>query len=268
MGNVVAIGDNCIDIYTNRQVQFPGGGCVNFAVHARRAGAEVAYVGLIGDDQQGDWLRDALIAEQVDIGGLCRMPGKTAVAYVELQGHERNFLGKDRGVREQLVIDTPLQDFIHAFDHIHTTLDGCVDQHIPSWHAAGKTISYDFSHRAKPEQIALLPYVSIAFFSGQRMTLDQAATTAHDSAQVSQGIVVVTLGKRGSLACVGGDLFHQPALPVTLVDTLGAGDAFQAAFVVQYLVSQDPKVALLNGARRAAAACEQYGGFGYPHSGE
>lgn len=265
---LLSIGDNCIDVYTNRNLCFPGGGCVNFAVHARRNGAQSAYVGVLGNDHYGDWLQEALIAEQVDVKFLRRIPGKTAVAYVELTGHERTFLGSDRGVREQLILDMPLQDYIGAFDHVHTTLDGYVDGHLRTWRNAGKTISYDFSHRAKPEQFAHLPDISIAFFSGQKMTVEQAEATARDAQRAAHGVIVVTLGERGSLACVNEEIFRQPALPAALVDTLGAGDAFQAAFVVEYMTAHDPAAALLAGARCAAKVVGQLGGFGYPHSGE
>jgi fructoselysine 6-kinase len=265
MRKVLAIGDNCIDDYTNLGTCFPGGGCVNFAVHARRAEAQAAYAGVIGDDQHGDWIRSALESEQVDTRQLRRLSGKTAVAFVELRDTERTFLGSNRGVREQLVMDTALREFIREFDHIHTTLDGCVDAYLADWHRAGQTTSYDFSHRARSEQLDLLPYVSIAFVSGQHMTKAEAAQRAVDLQKRNQGVVVVTLGALGSLACADGDSVRQPALPVKVVDTLGAGDAFQAAFVVEYLNTHNIQAALIAGASRAATVCQHLGGFGYPH---
>jgi ribokinase len=44
--------------------------------------------------------------------------------------------------------------------------------------------------------------------------------------------VIVTLGEGGALARTGDRVLHVPAVPVDVVDTTGAGDAFNGAFAV------------------------------------
>lgn len=261
--NVAAIGDNCIDVYTNKGVSFPGGGAVNFAVQAKRAGANAVYIGMLGTDANGDWLASALQAEGVDASHLQREQGSTAVAFVELRDGERTFIGADRGVRERLTISSETDAYLCDFDFIHTTLDGCVDAHIPGWSARGQMISYDFSHRARPKQLELLPYITLAFFSGQKLAADQVNQAAITYQQRGAKVVIVTLGEQGSLAFDGQQHCLQPALPVNVVDTLGAGDAFQAGFAVEYFASRSVKRALLAGAERAAETCQYLGGFGH-----
>lgn len=263
---IAAIGDNCIDVYTNLRQGFPGGGALNFAAHARRAGAQTAYVGVIGDDAYGDWMADALNAERVATEHLQRVPGPSALAFVRLVNAERTFIGSDRGVREQLRVTPEIDAYLGKFDWIHTTLDARVDAHIPAWHRAGRKISYDFSHRAKPEQIALLPYVTVAFFSGQH--IEPADAREHVIAYQRQGarVVVMTFGENGSIAFDGAREYRQPAVPAQVVDTLGAGDAFQAGFIVEYLKTGAVDAALSAGAARAAKVCEHYGAFGYAHA--
>ncbi|MEW5719427.1 MAG: PfkB family carbohydrate kinase [Chloroflexota bacterium] len=263
---IAAIGDNCIDVYTNLRQGFPGGGALNFAVHARRAGAQTAYVGVIGDDAYGDWMADTLNAEGVETKYLQRVPGPTALAFVRLVNAERTFIGSDRGVREQLGVTPEIDAYLGKFDWIHTTLDGRVDANIPAWHRAGRKISYDFSHRAKPEQIALLPHVTVAFFSGQRT--EPAGARERVIAYQRQGarVVVMTFGENGSVAFDGARAYRQPALPAQVVDTLGAGDAFQAGFIIEYLKSGAVDAALFAGAARAAEVCGHYGAFGYTHA--
>ncbi|MBI5301801.1 MAG: hypothetical protein HY868_06675 [Chloroflexi bacterium] len=263
---IATIGDNCVDVYTNFQQGFPGGGAVNFAVHARRAGAQTAYVGVIGNDGYGDWMADAMNAEGVETKFMMRVPGPTALAFVRLINADRTFIGSDRGVRDQLRVTPEMDAYLGKFDLIHTTLDGRVDAHIPAWHRAGRKISYDFSHRAKPEQIALLPYITVAFFSGQHIepanARERVVAYQHQGARV----VVMTFGERGSIAFDGAREYRQPALPATVVDTLGAGDAFQAGFIVEYLKSGDIQAALAAGAQRGAQVCTHYGGFGHGHA--
>ncbi|OGO36312.1 MAG: hypothetical protein A2Z03_02065 [Chloroflexi bacterium RBG_16_56_8] len=266
MVSIAAIGDNCVDVYINFQQGFPGGGPVNFAVHAHRAGAKSAYVGMIGDDAYGDWMTDAMNAEGVETMFLQRVPGPTALAFVRLVNTERTFIGSDRGVREQVRVTPEIDAYLAGFDLVHTTLDGRVDASIPAWHSAGRKISYDFSHRAKPEQIALLPYITVAFFSGQHVEPANARAKLIAHQQQGARVVVMTFGEHGSVAFDGVREYRQPAWPTSVVDTLGAGDAFQAGFMVEYLASGNIQAALAAGAQRGAQACTHYGGFGHAHT--
>ncbi len=66
----------------------------------------------------------------------------------------------------------------------------------------------------------------------------------------------------GSCALVRGTRTRVPATPVPLaecVDTTGCGDAFQAAFTVEYLRSHRIETALCAGARRAALVIRHLG---------
>jgi len=258
-----AIGDNCIDVYQNLGRGYPGGGPVNFAVRAARLGVSTAYIGLIGEDANGALLRYALLAEGVDISRLQSISGATAVAYVRLEGTERVFVGKDRGVREKLVVDAQTDEFLKTFQLVHTTLDGCVDAHIPRWKEIGLRISYDFSHRATPEQITLLPYIDYAFFSGQKHSWEDGPDLLRHYHSLGGQCVVMTFGQRGSIAFDGQNFIIQLAQPVEVIDTMGAGDAFQAGFVTTAMNGGTLEQALLMGTVSGAQACLESGGFGH-----
>ena len=51
--------------------------------------------------------------------------------------------------------------------------------------------------------------------------------------------VLVTLGSKGAIAYKESEWFQQPVFPVTISDTVGAGDAFLASFIHQYLYGND-----------------------------
>ena len=265
---IAAIGDNCIDIYTNKGWMFPGGGPVNFAVHVHRLGADAAYIGVIGNDHNGDIIAQALQKEGVNTTFLMRREGKTAVAFVELTGTERTFIGKDRGVREQLsevLRSEPgrFLELIQSYDLVHTTLDGVVDEQIPTWWRSGIRISYDYSHRATEEQIALLPFIEVAFFSGQKYQKEVAPGILKGCLGQGCKLAVMTLGERGSAAYDGKQLYWQEAVQMEIVDTLGAGDSFQAGFIYAYLQGLPVQECLRHGALLAAKNSMSYGGFGY-----
>ena len=59
--------------------------------------------------------------------------------------------------------------------------------------------------------------------------------------------------------------YTQGICKVDVVDAMGAGDAFIAAFLRHYADNKDMKEALSYAAERAAYACTYAGGFGHPH---
>jgi fructoselysine 6-kinase len=259
---IVAIGDNCVDVYPVLGRVFPGGGAVNVAVHAARLGADAAYVGAVGDDRYGALLREALDAEGVDTTFVRVVPGPTAVSYVRLEDGERTFDRSDPGVRDRLRLDPEIERYLLTADLVHTTLDGRVDAAVSRWSAAGRRVSFDFSHRATPEQLALLPHVEIAFFSGQRIPPVDAERAVRALHAQGARLVVLTMHKHGSLAFDGTTLWRQPSETVRPVDTLGAGDGFMAGFVGRFLQDGDVQASLAAGSRASASVCQHHGAFG------
>lgn len=74
-------------------------------------------------------------------------------------------------------------------------------------------------------------------------------------------LVVVKLGEDGSLLYVReSDAFWKiPALPIPVVDTVGAGDAYCGGFLAGLLLTGDPLEAAVRGTVSASLAIEQYG---------
>lgn len=260
---IVAINDNCVDVYTNLNRGFPGGGSVNFAVHAARCGANAGYAGTFGNDALGRLMTDALRNEGIDLSQLRIVDGPTAVAYVRVENGDRQFMGSNPGVRYQFTADEPLWQYLQGTDLVHVTLDSRMEAEIPRWKAAGLRISFDFSHRATPEQLALLPCIDIAFFSGQKLTVAEAEAAALRYKAAGAGLVVVTLGEHGSMVFDGTTLYRQYARPITPVDTLGAGDSYMAAFAVTYLRTRNIPAAMSAGTENATDVCSHYGGWGH-----
>ncbi|MFC7395465.1 PfkB family carbohydrate kinase [Scopulibacillus cellulosilyticus] len=258
---IIAVGDNCIDVYKHLKKGFPGGGAVNFAVHASRLGAETAYVGAVGNDYFGKSLREALIDEKVDITKLAVKEGATAAAYIELIDGDRHFTGSDHGVRNQFCVNESTNLMIKGADLVHTTLDGNVDEHIAMWNSLGLTISYDFSHRATEDQLNLLSFIDIAFFSGQHLDPLKVKDQLKYLSNMGASLVVITLGERGSVAIHNGVIYEQPAKDIKPVDTLGAGDSFMAGFCYSYLKEREVDKALSFATEVATKTCGYFGAF-------
>jgi len=73
-------------------------------------------------------------------------------------------------------------------------------------------------------------------------------------------IIVITMGERGSVALKNGEKKFQDIIPVKVVDTTGCGDAFQAAFVMEYMKNKNIASALFAGTKHATKIAQHLGG--------
>ena len=71
--------------------------------------------------------------------------------------------------------------------------------------------------------------------------------------------VVMTRGAHGALLVSPDDAVNQPGIPTKVVDTVGAGDAFTAAFVLGFLRGDTPDAILRKACEVASAVCAQPG---------
>lgn len=261
---ILTIGDNCVDVYTDEKIGFPGGGCVNVAVYASRFGMDSTYIGAFGKDEAAKLIIESLNKENVNTEKVQFFDGSTALAFIKHINLDRIFLGSDRGVRYELSPERIDSEYYKQFDLIHTTLDGQVDSFLEKWKEMGKLISYDYSHRATSEQIQLLKYVDYAFFSGgDQASKETLIEKAKEYKAMGAGIVTITRGKSGSLTYDGVKIYEQQAIKIDPVDTLACGDVFIASFLTSQLNDESLEDSLEKGAIKASQALLAKGAFGY-----
>jgi fructoselysine 6-kinase len=265
---LAGIGDNCVDIYLSLGRVFPGGGPVNVAAHAQRLGAVSSYIGVIGNDQKGQLIRDSLLAEQVNVDCLEIVEGPTAEARVKHTADgDRVFCGSDHGVREQLIVTNKVSAFLAQHDLVHTTLDGKMDDELQRFKQLGLLISYDYSHRYTDAQFKMtFPFVDFLFFSGSKFSMAEAESRLRKLGDMDpKKVLVMTMGVNGSLAVNDGKYYYQAAVKTKTkaTDTLGAGDSYIAAFLVGFLKQTPIKKCMENAADYAAEVCGEYGAFGH-----
>lgn len=136
----------------------------------------------------------------------------------------------------------------------------------------GVMVSLDVNHRDRlwsPEDAVrtLEPMIGRAdvLFCGRKdaVRLFDVGGSAEDVLAAVQDLtrarhVVVSLGADGVIAASDGRTGHHPALPVTVVDRIGAGDALAAGFL-DGLLDGDPGAGLARGAALAACALGTHG---------
>jgi sugar/nucleoside kinase (ribokinase family) len=272
---VLGIGDNVCDKYIDSGMMYPGGQALNFAVNAKLGGASAGYLGVFGDDRVAAHIQSVLDELGVDQSHCRHYHGENGYAMVRLDGNDRVFLGSNKGgvsARHPLELSESDLEYIADFDHVHTSNNSYTDGILGELRSCGVSVSYDFSKSwndaARVRRVC--PFIDIAFLSCSGIptaTLDETLRLILES---GCSRVVATLGEDGSLFFDGATQYTiGPDRAIDVVDTLGAGDAFAAGFILEYLerLASSGEIAALaclqRGTAFACAACMCRGAFGH-----
>jgi sugar/nucleoside kinase (ribokinase family) len=244
-----------------------GGSATIFACGAARLGLRVAFVGKVGDDVFGRFLLDALRRRGIDTTGVVRDPAiKTGLTVILSRGQDRAMLTY-AGTIGALRYDEFDLELLGAARHLHLGSYFLLEKLLPDAprlfaeaHRRGLTVSldtnYDPAERWDSGITAALRHVDIFLPNETELT---AITRTPDwraaLAQAAQTVptVAVKLGAEGAAVQQGGQFLYQPVLPVTVVDTTGAGDSFDAGFVYGHLAGWSLERTL--GIATACGAC-------------
>ncbi len=265
MARLIGVGDNTVDTYLHKRMLFPGGNAVNVAVLAHRYGHPAAYLGWLGQDERGALILDALAQEGIDTSH-CRVVkgGETSFSQVTLVDGDRVFGKSSHGVSRLIALNQADFDYISGFDLVHTSVYSHLEGQIAELKQASRRLSFDFSQRLEPDYLKqILPYVDIALFSLAEVSPAEMDALMQQAHALGPALILMTRGKDGSWVFDGRQVYHQGIVPVEAVDTLGAGDAFAARFLVEYVDGTPIPLAMERAAHSAAECCTYYGAFGY-----
>ncbi|MEM1485894.1 PfkB family carbohydrate kinase [Oscillospiraceae bacterium PP1C4] len=266
---IIGIGDSVIDAYLHQKKLYPGGNSVNVPVLAKRFGAEqAAYIGVLGNDAPGRHFLKALHSEGVDSSHVRVVEGITAQNLIQLdESGDRHFVGNNgREVaqyRVRLALTAQDIHYIENYTLAHTSVHSFIDDLLPAI-ARRTDISMDFSDGYNLQNIAkLCPLLRFAFFSGGSKSEQEVHDLAAYALECGARTVVVTRGIKGSYLLESGRSHTQSSVKTQVVDALGAGDSFIAAFLTYYMDNKgDMGSAALAASKYAAKCCGHYGAFG------
>lgn len=261
---IVGVGDNTVDVYVHLGRAFPGGNAVNVPVFCRRLGNAAAYVGSFGNDWAGELLTGALAAEGVDATHCQTLAIPNAWSNIDVVDGDRVFVGADSGASGQILLRPEDLDFISGFDIVHTSVYSHLEDRLPELKRHSTVLSFDFAQNWSEAYLArALPHVDLAFFSAASLDAGEVGPALARVHRQGPRLVVATQGANGAFAFDGERLVHEAAKPTTVTDTLGAGDAFIAAFLDAYARDEGLPEAMAAGTREAAKACRAFGAFGH-----
>jgi sugar/nucleoside kinase (ribokinase family) len=235
-----------------------------FACGAARLGLRVAFVGKIGDDPFGQFMRQQLAERGVDISGIVVDPAiRTGLSVILSRGVDRAILTYSGSIAALRYAEIDLR-LLDQARHVHLgayfMLDALrtdVPRLFAEAHNRGLTISldtnYDPTERWDGGLREVLRYVDIFLPNEAELrAIAGAQDTATALERLAQQLptIGVKLGGNGGTAHQNGQTVHANALPINVVDTTGAGDSFDAGFVYGYLHGWD-----LTRTLRLACAC-------------
>lgn len=262
---MIGVGDNTVDRYLHLGKMFPGGNAVNVAVHARRLGCRAAYLGWIADDPHGQLVYQALTEEKVDLSYSRIVEGKGAFCEITLKDGDRIFGEYSDGVCGQISLNQEDLEFISDFDLVHTSVYSHLDDQLEALASHSGNLSYDFSQDWDKALLKkILPLIHFALISNPAESIMANEDLINYASGIGSAKLLITNGKEGAVFFDGNSLFRQKIIRIGgVVDTLGAGDAFAARFMVDYINGTLAPKALENAAHAAAQACTYFGAFGH-----
>jgi 2-dehydro-3-deoxygluconokinase len=257
-----------------------GGAEANVAIGLARLGAAVTWLGRVGDDAIGRRVTRELRAEGVHVIAGIDPTGSTGVILksspapgrTEVVNLRAGSAGSRLDIHDLNAVDITLYGVLHVTGitpALSVSAAEAVTELVARARAAGVLVSVDINHRSRL-------WTNLADAVASHLTLVTGADilfAGDDEAQLLVGVadapeelaarlhargpaeVVIKLGARGALALSDGVVHRCAAQPVTVVDTVGAGDAFVAGYLAEVLRRGSAQQRLDVATRTGAAAC-------------
>ncbi len=263
---MLGVGDNCIDNYVELGKRFPGGNALNFTIYASRLdGVEADYVGIVGTDDNGMYVLDQIKEQGLDIQHIIMEEGTTAVTKILIRDGDRVFDDYIEGVQENTVLPYGNLPNPEDYDLIHFTVWGFGREHVQKLKEATNCIlSCDFSGQLDDPRTDIMPHLNFSFFSGSHLIEKgvDPESVLRNLKEKTPRIVIMTLGEYGSMVYDGVSIYRGEAIPVDVVDTLGAGDSYIASFLVSQLKGDTIQKSIREGHLAAKEICKKLGAWG------
>ena len=225
-----------------------GGKGVNQAIAAARLGAEVAFVGCVGDDALGEMIRRALARDGVDASHLLTASNEgTAIASVVVDDSGENSIVMAPRANKRLAPEDieAAAALIQSADVLLLQGEIPMDASLAAAriaHQAGATVILNAAPAVAfpPALLGLTDVLVVNEHEAAALAQDPAAAAAADWPALARKLfplgpraVIITLGDQGAYLNDGASEASLPAHVVKVADPTGAGDAFCGAVATE-----------------------------------
>jgi sugar/nucleoside kinase (ribokinase family) len=238
-------------------------------------GSRVGFITRVGGDEFGKMALDRLRESGVDLTRVVRSTGSTRTGITILLDHgaSRRILTYPGVMFEMPASDLDV-DYLSASRHFHLSslfLHKSLHAELPAifqeLKRRGLTISLDTNddpdNRWDGVLEKLLPFVDILLPNEdelRRIARRETVEEALDTLSTRVPLIAVKCGGKGALVQMGKERLRVPPVPVTPVDTIGAGDSFNAGFLAAWLSGADLQTCAQAGNATGALSTQKPGG--------
>ena len=228
-----------------------GGAIFNTAIALGRLGSDIGFFSGISTDMFGEQLVKSLSASNVDINFVRRLDHPTTMAFVKLVDGHAEYSFYDENTAGRLLEVQHLPDFNDSVTALHFGAISLIPE--PCGHAyeslmakehTKRVISFDPNirpgfitdeqkYRARINR--MLAMADIIKVSDEDLKWLEPDLDADDVAKkwldAGAAIILITKGSKGARAISSSHVVDVPSRKVEVVDTVGAGDSFNAGFL-------------------------------------
>lgn len=251
----------------------------NVAIALRRLDIDTTWIGKVGNDPLGDLIVRELSAEAVHVVAPRDPEAPTALMIKEHRTsadiHVWYYRAANAGSRLRTEDIDPAviaqADLLHVTGislALSPTIADAVAAAVRIANANGTLVSFDLNFRSKlwsrdDAAVAyrdMIPLVDFVFAGDEEASIavgDASSPTLLAERLVALGAreAVIKRGHLGAVAVVDGREHVRAAIPITPLDTVGAGDAFVAGYLADRLLGEPPETCLTTAVTAGAYAC-------------
>ena len=252
---IICCGEALIDMLPRTSTEgeatfapFPGGAVFNTAIALGRLGAPAGFVSGLGRDLFGSMLRQSLADSHVDASQSISSDRPTTLAFVTLNDGQASYAFYDENTAGRMISPGDMPTFSNKvealfFGGISLVVEPCADAYrrLCLREAGDRIIMIDPNvrpsfikdedgYRARLQDMLAVSDIlkisdeDLAWWAPGQNSDDFAA----DQIAAGRHIVIVTEGSKGARAYSRAETVHVPAKLGAVVDTVGAGDTFNA----------------------------------------
>src|SRR3989344_1734033 len=256
-----------------------GGGGVNVAIGVAKEGIKSAVMGTIGNNPFKKMILQLLEAKQVS----------SKLCFIENDYYNiSSILLSEKGERSIIHYSTPHKNILRKASSINNLIEAKIVYmgNLPEVSLTEREVTLNLCkknnimtvvnlgvadcRRSKQQLRQLLKKIDILIINGHEFA--ELVKAPYKDIHYKENVVewyfpeledktvVVTEGKKGSYAYMGGKVYHQKAIEVDkIVDATGAGDGYTAGFIAEYFHSKDIEKSMQKGSLYASKILAKIG---------
>ncbi|MEY2819680.1 MAG: hypothetical protein RL275_3143 [Chloroflexota bacterium] len=244
-----------------------------FACGAARLGLNVAFIGLCGDDVFGHFMLDEMSKRGVDVSHvIVRKDGQTGLSVILNNGIDRAIL-----THSGLIADLQASDIADSLlaqaRHLHVAsyfLQTKLQPELPALfkraQSLGLTTSLDTNYDPSEKWIGFDELLAVTNVFLPNEAEAKSLTGAENVEEAANRLgskveaLALKMGKDGALGISKSQRVQVESIPVKVVDTVGAGDSFDAGYMYGYLNDWELEKSLRLACVCGALSTQQAGG--------